>query len=345
MVACRKDDYMKKYKLLITLVVCLCMFCTDGIGSVKSDASDADGLIFTYDNVIKIDISAGGPTDLDYQKYNYSTSLRNEIEYILNYINNFHLEDDGAILYPNDASSYSVKIYITDGSMKECGFYAGRFYDDSDKQYDIDVNEYDRFLNFINALKTKKIILDDEVTFEPSEWAKSDIDKAVERELVPKLNQINYKGKINRLEVCQLIDNLLDKQNVAKPESTKNPFSDTADKSVISLYNHGIIDGKNESEFDPYGYVTREELSKILSNTYYLINPKVQSDNGTHEYADRDKISHWALNYVDDMYSLNIMIGNTENEFKPQDNVTKEELIITLLRIYDSMSTVGVETK
>jgi hypothetical protein len=39
------------------------------------------------------------------------------------------------------------------------------------------------------------------------------------------------------------------------------------------------------------------------------------------------------------------MIGNTENEFKPQDNVTKEELIITLLRIYDSMSTVGVETK
>jgi hypothetical protein len=138
---------------------------------------------------------------------------------------------------------------------------------------------------------------------------------------------------------------LLDKQNVAKPESTKNPFSDTKDKSVISLYNHGIIDGKNESEFDPYDYVTREELSKILSNTYYLINPKAQSDNGTHEYADQEEISHWALNYVDDMYSLNIMIGNTENEFKPQDNVTKEELIITLLRIYDSMSTVGVETK
>jgi hypothetical protein len=204
---------------------------------------------------------------------------------------------------------------------------------------------YSRFASFINALKTKKIILDDEVTFEPSEWAKSDIDNAVERELVPKLNQINYKEKINRLEVCQLIDNLLDKQNVEKPESTKNPFSDTKDKSVISLYNHGIIDGKNESEFDPYGYVTREELSKILSNTYYLINPKAQSDNGTHEYADRDEISHWALNYVDDMYSLNIMIGNTENEFKPQDNVTKEELIITLLRIYDSMSTVGVETK
>ena len=222
---------------------------------------------------------------------------------------------------------------MIDGSVKKCGFYAGRFYDDSDKQYAIDSNEYNRFLDFIYALKTKKIILDDEVTFEPSEWAKSDIDKAVKNELVPELNQINYRGKINRLEVCQLIDNLLNKQNVTKPESTENPFSDTTDKSVISMYNHGIIDGKNESEFAPYDYVTREELAKVLSNTFYLINQKVQFNNCTHEYADQEEISCWALDYVRDMHLLNIMIGNPENEFKPHDNLTKEELIITLLRV------------
>jgi len=325
----RKDDYMTKYRLLITLV-CLCMFCTVGIGSGKCEGSEGD----RFGNVIKVDINADGPSYLEHQKYNYSTSLRNEIAYILNYINNFHLEDDGAILNANDTSSYSVKIWMIDGGVKECGFYAGRFYDDSDKQYAIDSNEYNRFLDFIYALKTKKIILDDEVTFEPSEWARSDIDKAVKNELVPELNQINYRGKINRLEVCLLIDNLLNKQNVTKPESTENPFSDTTDKSVINLYNHGVIDGKNESEFAPYDYVTREELSKVLSNTYYLMNPKVQYENCTHEYSDQEEISYWALNYVGDMYSLNIMIGNSENEFKPHANVTKEELIITLLRIY-----------
>ena len=191
-----------------------------------------------------------------------------------------------------------------------------------------------RFLDFIYALKTEKLILDDEVTFEPSEWAKEYVEEAIESGLVPSFNQINYKGKINRLEVCRLIDNLLNKQNVTQPESTANPFSDTNDLSVINLYNHGIIHGKNESVFDPYDYITREELSKILSNTYYLMNPKVQPDNCTHEYADQEEISCWALNYVGDMYSLNIMIGNPENEFKPHTNVTKEELIITLLRIY-----------
>lgn len=323
---------MTKYKLLLTLV-CLCIFCNTGIGIGKSYALESEKLILTYDNVTKVDIYAGGPSYSEHQKYNYSTSLQNEIAYILNYINNFHLEDDGKIQNSNDSSSYSIKIYTIYGGIRECGFYSGRFYDNSNRQYAIESNEYKRFLDFIYALKAKKIVLDDEINLEPSEWARDDIDKAIKAELVPKANQINYKGKINRLEVCQLIDNLLDKQNIIKPESTENPFPDTADKSVISLYNHRIIDGKNTSEFAPYDYITREELSKVLSNTYYLMNSEIQSGNCTHKYADQEEISHWALHYINDMYSLNIMMGNPENEFKPYANVTKEELIITLLRI------------
>ena len=169
--------YMIKYRLLIALV-CLCMICTGSLGSGQSYTLE-NGLILTYDNVIKVDINAGGPSYLEHQKYNYSTSLRGEIAYILSYMNNFHLEECEEILYANDVSSYSVEIYMVDGSMKECGFYAGRFYDDAGKQYAIDSNEYKCFLNFIYALKEKKIVLNDENVFEPSKWARSDIDKAV----------------------------------------------------------------------------------------------------------------------------------------------------------------------
>ena len=225
-------------------------------------------------------------------------------------------------------------MYKIDGSTKKCGFYSGRFYNDSNKQYAIDRNEYQRFLDFIHALKTSTIILEDEVTFEPSEWAKEDVEKAIEGGLVPSINQINYKGKINRLEVCQLIDNLLEKQKVEKSKTTENPFSDTTDKNIISLYSHGIIHGKADSMFLPYDYVTREELAKILSNTYYLLNGKLQSSDSIYQYADQEEIADWALNYINDMYALDIMIGNSDNEFKPKDNITKEELIIAILRIY-----------
>lgn len=83
-------------------------------------------------------------------------------------------------------------------------------------------------------------------------------------------------------------------------------------------------DCKNVSEFSPYDYITREELSKVLSNTYYLINQKAQFDDYICEYADQEKISYRALKYVGNVPSLNIMIGNPNNEFKPYANVTKE---------------------
>lgn len=332
----RKDDYMIKYRLLIALI-CLCVFGNFYVGIRKSYAHGSEKLTLTYDNVTRVDVSANGLSYLQHQKYNYSTSLRNEIACILNYINNFNLEYDEKKLNANDISSYSVKIYMIDGSMKKYGFYAERFYDDCDRQYTIDSSEYECFLDFVNALKTKKIILDDEVKFDSSEWAKSDIDKAIKKELVPKLNQINYKGKINRLEVCQLIYNLLDKQNSIKLKKSKNPFSDTTDKSIITLYNYGIIDGKSESEFAPYDYVTREELSKVLSNTCYFMKLEVGIGNYAHVYVDQEEISSWALDYVDNMYLLNIMMGNQENEFRPHANITKEELIITLLRIYSKI--------
>ncbi len=321
-----------KCRLLIILVCCLCVFSAVVSASEINDTQKTE-LILMYDDVERIDIEVRNPWYIKYQ-YDYSASARNEITYILNYIDSFHLEDDGEELYADDVTSCCVKIRMIDGSVRVCYMHIGRFNDASDKQYAMDYDEFNSFIEFINALRTKKIILDNDVTFYPSKWAEGDVEKAVDMELVPKVNQINYKGRVTRLEVCRLIDNLLDKKNITKPESAENPFSDTTDKSIINLYNHGIIHGKSENEFAPYDYVTREELSKILSNTYYLMNPEAQSENCSHTYADQEEISSWALGYVGDMHYLNIMIGNPENEFKPQDNVTKEELIITLLRIY-----------
>lgn len=318
---------MKKLIAIGMVIMCV-IFCSASASPVGIEKREK------YDNVAKISIMATGPFRSDHEKYDYSTSEKNEIAYILNYINNFHLEDDGENIIVYDVSSFSVKIHMLDGSVRECSFYYGRFDDESGKQYAIDPDEYNRFLEFIHALKTKKIILENEVTFKPSEWAKRSIGKAVELELIPGESQINYKGKITRLEVCRLIDNLLSKLTIEDHGITGSPFSDTTDKSVIKLYDYGIVNGKNESKFAPYDYITREELAKVLSNTYYLINEKVQSDKSTYEYADQKEISSWAYEYVGNMHSLNIMVGNPQNEFRPKDNVTKEETIITLLRIY-----------
>ena len=265
--------------------------------------------------------------------YSFITSTRSEISYILHILNSMKMIDDEKIINGGDISIININITNKNGFIEKIGFIAGRFYDINNKQYAIDKNEYNQFLDFIYALKIKSIILDEDITFEPSEWSKKDIEEAVDEGLVPKLNQINYKGKINRLEVCQLIYNMLEKCNLIDSNKINNPFSDISDKSVISLYSLGIIDGKTDSGFYPYDNITREEFAKILSKANYLMNKDVQSSNNNYQYVDQEEISDWALEYVNTMHSLNIMTGNESNEFRPKDSITKEEVILTLLRI------------
>lgn len=297
-------------------------FCSSGQMRFQSE--------FVYE--ISVSVTIYPIKDSEYC-YDFDTEDKNEIAYIVHLLNSMNLIDDGKVIRGADLPVVNINITTTDGYTQRVGFVAGRFYDDSGKQYDIDYTEYNRFLNFIYALKTKEIILDDEVTFEASEWAKNDIDTAVKKELVPSFNQINYTGKISRLEVCQLIDNLLANYDIEDAETKDNPFTDTKDKTIINLYNYHIVNGKTENEFFPYDYITREEFAEILSNVYGLLNGEEETAEETTCYVDREEISDWAKDSVDFLGSKGILIGDTNNKFRPKEFITKQEVIISILRL------------
>ena len=327
---------MKKLFILLTLVA---LIMTNFIPLTNAKEST----ILQYNNIASLDFNIktgqGIPQNIDelYLKKNfsYSTMATNNIIYIVHYINSLNLIDDGKAINSSDGSYVSMYFKTTNGLIDKLLFLDGQRVVIKDKQYAVDRNEYNRLLDFIYALKTERLIIgNDEITFNPSEWARSDVDNAVNEGLVPKLNQINYIGKITRLEVCQLIDNLLNKQGIVKNNPVENPFSDTADESVVSLYNYNIINGKNESEFYPYDYITREEFAKILANTYHMFNNSLP-DNCSAVYTDWENISDWAINSVNEVSYLKLFVGNDAGEFQPQNNITKEEVIITLLRLYD----------
>lgn len=318
-------------RILVMLIACSVLAFIPTNGICETNLSDS-GIIFNRDIYeINISVTIKPIKDSEYC-YNFSTNNKSQIDYIVHLLNSMSLIDDGKVLSGGDIPIVNIDITQKDGLVDKIGFVSERFYDVNGKQYAVDRNEYNRFLNFIYALKTEKIILDDEVTFEPSKWAKEDVEKAIESGLVPSFNQINYKGKINRLEVCQLINNLLDRKNLVNNNSANNPFSDTTDKTVINLFHFGVINGKSDSEFYPYDLITRQEFAKILSKTYYLING-AEPNKESHEYSDQNEISDWVLNDVNDMHSLKIMVGNANNEFKPKDSITKEEVIVTITRI------------
>ena len=149
---------------------------------------------------------------------------------------------------------------------------------------------------------------------------------------------INYDKNITRIEFCQLADNFLsitgmqsDSEKFVSP-----PFPDAADVGITSLWNKGIINGKSETEFCPYDYITREEAAKILSGLCDAAGIEMNGGTGV-DYADKDEISDWAVDYVEDMTAIGVFNGDDENKFNPQDNITKEELISILVRLNDNV--------
>ena len=60
-----------------------------------------------------------------------------------------------------------------------------------------------------------------------------------------------------------------------------------------------------------------------------------ERDVGSHHYSDESEISSWAYLDVKQAQSLGIMSGSGEAQFAPQYPYTKEQCIVTILRVYD----------
>ncbi len=287
---------------------------------------------------IKIQSMSGVPSFAE--KYNYDTDNVYEIKYISHLLNSLEFGEAKKPGLGSDGNYSVISIQYSDKSEDELCFTETnngiKFITASlENHCDIKQNGGDRLFESVNALKHKRLKINESILSAVSDWAKDDIDKAVKNGLVPKLNQIDYAGKINRLEVCQLADNLLQNNGTEPTVSKEYQFEDTDDISVKHIYSFGIINGKTDTEFCPYDNITREEFSKILSELCrFLPNNVINTSSGI-SYRDKDEISDWAVDSIATVTASGLMHGDKNGNFNPKDNITKEQAIVTLLRLQE----------
>ncbi len=171
----------------------------------------------------------------------------------------------------------------------------------------------------------------------PSEWAVEIVENAVDTGILAGDIASGYTKKISRIEFCELACNMIKAKGVdILPDvSTKTPFYDTEDESILYLFQNGIVKGKGENLFMPYDNITREELSVILYNIYKITGQNADFEKEISEYKDVADISDWAVDAVVAMQKLNIMHGDESGYFNPKDNTTKQEAIVTVMRMYE----------
>lgn len=95
--------------------------------------------------------------------------------------------------------------------------------------------------------------------------------------------------------------------------------------AIIDLVNEKIIKGYPDGNFKPENNITRAEFSALLCRALKL-DGEVDRFEKASVFKDVSK-KHWAVGYINLLYSTGIINGVGNGNFKPEDNVTYEQAI------------------
>ena len=165
-----------------------------------------------------------------------------------------------------------------------------------------------------------------------SSWAHADIELAVMLGLVPPHLQSNYTSATTRAEFAAL--------GVAMYETFTGrvitghvSFADTTDINVGKMAYLGVVGGVGNNMFAPNSPLTREQAATLTARLMAVMGHPLPVYAPT--FADSHTISLWAVIAVGQVQAANIMGGVGNNMFSPQGSYTREQSIITMLRLFD----------
>ena len=168
----------------------------------------------------------------------------------------------------------------------------------------------------------------------PSPWAAELVDAAVKAGLVPSALQSSYTQATTRAEFCALSVALYQAATGRDIQITAS-FVDTTDENVLKMASVGVVSGIGNNKFAPDQKLTREQAATMLARLAEAVGKPLPDQAAT--FADVASISTWAVGAVGQVQGANIMGGVGDNTFAPQNAYTREQSMITMLRLFDAV--------
>jgi len=168
-----------------------------------------------------------------------------------------------------------------------------------------------------------------------STWAHDGITQAHGHGLIPQNLQNSFTANATRAEFTAFAVALY--EAVTGREITERAtFNDTNDINVQKMGGLGVVGGVGNGNFNPNGTITRQEAAVMLSRLIEQIDQPLPIIAPT--FADNAQIASWATEAVGQIQAAGIMGGVGNNQFNPTGNFTREQSIITMLRLFDEFN-------
>lgn len=177
---------------------------------------------------------------------------------------------------------------------------------------------------------------------QPSNWAQPAVQTAQEAGLVPEELNMAYDTAITRAEFCSLAASLYRIWDANEQLKDITPssvaFTDCADEDVLLCASVGVVNGVGSGRFAPDSPIQRQEAASMLHRLAALRTDYSDSTKNKmpHVFLDGENIRSWARSDVYWAYNNGVMTGTGDNAFDPTGQYTREQSIVTMLRLYDA---------
>ena len=192
----------------------------------------------------------------------------------------------------------------------------------------------------------------------PSEWAATAVTEANELKIIPEGLNGAYQQPITRAEFAQVAMYFCAAQYNVEPlnfvsdyraahagdgevemDIDWKTFSDVRlgeSENIWPIYAaaFGVVAGCGDGTFNPDGEITRQEAAVMLASAYKLYAGEVVSEENELRFTDRNEIADWALDAVEIIVSMGVMVGVDENRFAPNEPYTREQCYTTFMALY-----------
>ncbi|MGW9530911.1 S-layer homology domain-containing protein [Paenibacillus terrae] len=105
-----------------------------------------------------------------------------------------------------------------------------------------------------------------------------------------------------------------------------------AEKAIDTFVKLQFIKGYGDGQFKPNGNITRAEFAMLVSRVFDI------SVDADHSAPMSDISSHWAKEAIEKLASAGVIGGYGDGTFKPNQTISREEIVIILSRIVNLSS-------
>ncbi|MCL2855770.1 MAG: S-layer homology domain-containing protein [Defluviitaleaceae bacterium] len=178
----------------------------------------------------------------------------------------------------------------------------------------------------------------------PSPWAAEAYQRALDLGLVPEMHTSSYRFPATRdyfsILAVSLYEMVMEREITGQVafDDTRNNFGASyfvMFPAVEKLAYIGVMSGVGGNMANPQERLTREQAAVLLVRLAEAVGRPLPPAQPT--FTDNSVISPWAMDAVGAIQAAGIIGGVGDNHFAPQDDYTREQSVITILRLFEML--------